>query len=839
MWLAEQISPIRRQVALKLIKAGMYDEHTVQRFESERQSLAIMDHPVIARVFDAGATEAGQPYFVMEFVCGLPITEYCDEKRLSIEQRLELFTRVCEGVQHAHQKAIIHRDLKPANLLVNDIDGVPAPHIIDFGLAKAVSASITPQATLTQLGQFMGTPDFMSPEQAGACGSDIDTRTDVYSLGAVLYVLLTGSPLFETNTLERPPLDEQLRRVREVTPPRPSARVSIDRNGSAAADARQCEPKQLARLLRGDLDLITMKALEKDRDLRYDSPAALAADIRRYLNHQPVVARPASARYQLRKYVRRHRIGVAAAAGIILMLAALTAVQASELRRISRERDRANRERDHAARIADFMTGMFKVSDPSEARGKTVTAREILDKASNEMNAALTNDPEVRADMLHVMATTYLNLSIYERAHDLAQNALNLRQKILGPDDPKTMQSMAQLGFILDREGSFDEAIKLESKAVDDERRVLGPDHPTTLQATEQLGIILLDLGRFAEGEKAARVAANTYRRLLGADDPKTLLARNYLATALWYQERYPEAETEYRHLLETDLRVLGPDHPQTLATMTNLALLQWQQHRFADAERMYRQALAGQLRVLGPEHQTTAVTLSNLAVAVQFQGRLAEAERLCREALGIRLKSLGPAHEETLETQMNLADLLRREGHIIEAEKLQRNSLAVEIRVLGPEHPDTLWAQTNLAEILIRERRYSEAETIARQSYDAQLRTLGAGHSHTVDTRRTLGEAMAHLHRYREAVKLLQTAMAGGDKSNQPENTWAMWYSLACVAVAAGRSDDALGFLHQAVDSGYSDADAWLAEDDLKALRNDPRFLQIVAQIQKRHTAA
>jgi non-specific serine/threonine protein kinase/serine/threonine-protein kinase len=307
----------------------------VARFEAERQALAMMDHPAIAKVFDAGATAEGQPYFVMEYVPGLAITEYCDQKKLKIRERLELFAQACEGVQHAHQKAIIHRDLKPANILVVEIDGKAMPRIIDFGLAKAVTPSLEGQTLFTQAGSFLGTPGYMSPEQTNP-EKDVDTRTDVYSLGVVLYVLLTGALPFEGK--QKRPLDEMLRQLREEDPPRPSTKLSAER-----AAERGAEPMQLARELRGDLDWITMKAIDRDRSRRYGSPAELAADIQRYLRNEPILARPASTAYRLRKYVRRHRIIVASAAVIAGLLIASALVQAVQLRRITRERNRANR----------------------------------------------------------------------------------------------------------------------------------------------------------------------------------------------------------------------------------------------------------------------------------------------------------------------------------------------------------------------------------------------------------------------------------------------------------------------------------------------------------------
>jgi serine/threonine protein kinase/tetratricopeptide (TPR) repeat protein len=681
VWLAEQKKPIHRTVALKLIKAGMDTKAVVARFESERQALAMMDHPSIARVYDASSTAEGRPYFVMEYVPGLPITEYCDKHRLTIKERLELFIQVCEGVQHAHQKAIIHRDLKPSNVLVMEQGDKAVPKIIDFGLAKATAQRLTDKTMFTELGVMLGTPEYMSPEQADQREQNIDTRTDVYSLGVILYQLLVGALPFDAKALRAAGFDEILRKVREDEPPKPSTRIrSMGAASAASAEKRKEEPRSFAEHLRGELDWITMKALEKDRVRRYGAVSELSADISRYLRSEPVLAGPATAAYRMRKYAVRHRIALGIAAGVLLLLTGFAVTQAVELRRITQERNRAARERDRANRITGFMTNMFKVSDPKEARGNTITAREILDKASADIDTGLTKDPELQAEWMHIIGDVYEKLGLYPRAESLQQESMEIRQ------------------------------------------RVLGPKHLDTLESVSSLAVVLADEGRYAEAEKSDRETLDIRRRVLGPEHPETLSSVNNLANALLGEGRYAEAEKLYRETLDIHRRVLGPEHSDTLGSMNNLANALFGEGRYAEAEKLYRETLDIQRRVLGPEHPDALDSMYNLAGVLMNERRYTEAEKLDRETLGIRRRVLGPEHPDTLDSMNSLALVLDDEDRYTEAEKLGRETLGIQRRVLGSENPATAISTYNLGCIAARRGRRDKALSLLREAVDHGL---------------------------------------------------------------------------------------------------------------------
>jgi serine/threonine protein kinase len=754
VWLAEQKQPVRRRVALKLIKVGMDTREVVARFESERQALALMDHPAIAKVFDAGSTPEGRPYFVMEYVAGQPITDYCDRHRLTMRQRMELFILVCEGVQHAHQKAIIHRDLKPSNILVTEVDGKPVPRIIDFGVAKATSQQLNAGTMYTRAGAMIGTPGYMSPEQADSGGEDLDTRSDVYSLGVVFYELLVGALPIEFAKLA---YDEMLRHLRETDAPKPSTRVrTLGQTSLTNAQNRGVDTVALTRQLRGDADAIALKALEKDRTRRYASPADLAADIGRYLRNEPVTAHPPSLPYRARKYVRRHTLGVGLAAAIILLLVGLAVAQTIQLRRIRQERDRADR-------ITEFMTNMFKVSDPSHSRGNDVRVREILDKASSQVLSGLDKDPLDQAQLMAVMGDVYENLGLYPQAESLLRRALASRTKLLGDKNEDTLKSMYGLASVLQLESRTAEGEKLSRQTLDLRRRTLGPEARGTVQSMSQVGLILNDEGHYPEAEEMERRALAIASRKFGASDPITVTAATNLAIDLAYEGKFAQAEEQFRSVAQMDRDSLGADDPKTLGAEINVGAILLEEDKYPQAEELMRGLLDRERRVLGPDHPTTLLTMGNLGLVLSQEKRRPEAEQLFRETLAIKQKKLGPEHRSTLVTAGNLADVLREEGKLAEAETLTRETLAIERRTLGNDHSDTQATVQGLGQLLTAQGHYAEAESLLREAYDTRLRILGRDHVQTAEAAYNLGALYALEGKKEEAMAQLTSAVDHG----------------------------------------------------------------------------
>jgi eukaryotic-like serine/threonine-protein kinase len=709
VWLAEQAEPLQRQVALKLIHAGLFDSSLLQRFQAERQSLAVMEHPAIAKVFDAGLTATGQPYLVMEYVPGEPITHYCDRKRLTIRERLELFARVCDGVQHAHQKAVIHRDLKPANILVIEVDGQPAPRIIDFGLASVIEPGAGSGAHGPEV--LAGTPGYMSPEQLA--GADLDTRTDVFSLGVVLYELLTGTLPVDCSGLRKESLAQLAARAEEmrVSPP---SRAAASGN-SETAQLRSCSLRQMTRQLAGDPDLIAGKALEADRNRRYGTPSELAADIRRYLAFRPVEAHAPSHGYVLKKYIRRHRVGAVMALVLLLVLAGAAALETMALRRIARERDRATR-------ISDFMVNSFRVADPSEARGNQVTAREILDRASTQVDPGLASDPDMQSQMMMVMGAVYENLGLYTRAEELYRKAAAIRAKRLGPENTETLRSQASLAWALYRRGQYQDSENLLRKVLAVRERRWRENNEDTITVMDYLSAVLNSEGHAREAEALARKVVAFRMRVDGENNADTLVSINHLALTLQEQGRWPEAEQLDRQQVVGWRRIEGKDSMRGLLAADNLAIILYREGRLEEAETLDRQTLEDKRRILGPDHPETVRSMNTLAAVLTDEGKLPEAQTLAEGVVAVRTRVLGAEHPLTISSMSNLAEILTRRGEYDRAQDLAEQARAAATRVLGADSPQASMATYNLACLELRRGQSGEALRLLRDAIDHKL---------------------------------------------------------------------------------------------------------------------
>jgi serine/threonine protein kinase len=763
VYMAEQEQPVRRRVALKIIKPGMDSAQIIARFEAERQALALMDHQNIARVYDAGATPTGRPYFVMELVHGVPITKYCDENHLTLRERLQLFVPICRAIQHAHQKGIIHRDIKPSNILVTLYDGNPAAKVIDFGVAKAIEQRLTERTMFTQYGSVVGTFEYMAPEQAEMSALGVDTRSDIYSLGVLLYELLTGSTPLERQRVRHAAYTEVVRMIKEDEPPRPSIRLSTSATLAAVAAARKTEPAKLARLIRGELDWIVMKCLEKDRTRRYETANGLVRDLERYLADEPVEACPPSAAYKLMKLARKYKKGVAVATAFIMVLVAGAIVSALLAVRATRAEAEERRERDAAAKalaqseaVSDFLTKdlLGQAAPEQNERARKVTVEDLLGRAAQRIDnqAKFADQPEVEATLRLIIGNTLYKLGDMRAAEPHVRRALVLRRQALGPEHPDTLMAQEDLAFLLEQ-GISDakEILPLAQSTWEARRRVLGPEHPRTLESLD------------------------TY------------------CNALTQAERYAQAAELRRQCLEGRRRVLGEKHPETLQSMANLTADLGSQGLYADAEPIMQECLRLNLETLGPRHPETLVPRSNLAMAQWYRGKFVEAEKTIREFVDIAREVTGPKSFQTLHGEHILVRILDGAGKLEQAERLGRDMLAVKRELLPTRSPHIGRTLVVLGLVLVSEGKAADAADLLGEAVNIFRDSSDRG-DWILQAQVGRGTALLALGKLNEGERLLNEAGPRllADRRIPPWQIQRIVESVAKAYERAGKATDA-----------------------------------------------
>lgn len=756
---AEQDIP-QRTVALKVIRVGYADTQMLRRFETETQALGRLQHPGIAQIYDAGTAETPygrQPYIAMELVRGRTLLAWCDEHQLNRRQRLELMAKICDAVQHAHQRGLIHRDLKPANILVAD-DG--QPKILDFGIAR-LTDSDTQATRQTSMGQIIGTLAYMSPEQVTGDPDELDTRSDVYTLGVILYEMLTGKPPYEIGKQ----IHETVQTIREKEP---VALRAIDRS------------------FRGDVETIVAKALEKDKTRRYGSAAELAADIRHYLHDEPIVARPASATYQIQKFARRHKAlvgGIAAVFAVLVLGVVASTWEAVQARRASAV----------AQAVNDFLQKdlLGQASSYNQAKpDPNITVRTVLDRAAQNIGNRFGQQPEVEAAIRETIGDAYIGLGLYPDARQQLEPALELDRHSVGPENAKTLQVLTKLGYSFGLDEKYPESEKLLLQATSLDRRVLGEDNRQTLTALDRLAWLYFSEGKYAKSETILRPVADADQRLFGPDDNDTLTALSGLALDYGEDGKYADAEKIHRQLIDIDRRRLGPDNPKTIIEMGNLAMVYNNLGKYADAESLDQDALERARRILGPNNRTTLSDLYELAATMMNEGKFSQVEPLLGQVIEANRRAVGPDAPSTIQAMNMLAGDYEEQGKFDQAEPLMQQTAVIDRRVLGPDHPHTLYDMSNLAELYTEAGKYAQAESLYPSAIDNARRVLGPGDRLTTYSECAQGVMYLHEGNYRMAEASITEALAAqrhslGDGSPL---TLTSMEDLALVYVSEGK---------------------------------------------------
>lgn len=827
VYLAERADGVFEQkVALKVVKPGMNSHEIITRFEEERQILARLQHPNIARLLDGGISELGLPYFTMEYVEGKPITEYCDEKNLTIEQRLELFKKVCEAVLYAHQNLVIHRDIKPSNIIVQD-DGTVK--LLDFGIAKVFEEDAD-QKFVTRTGMRVMTPEYASPEQVK--GQPVSTATDIYSLGLILYQLLTGCPPYEVTSTSALEME---RIICLTEPQKPSAMVtkifySVQSRKKTAPDyiseKRKITIPKLKKRISGDLDNICLMAIRKEPERRYNSIAQFITDIDNHLNELPISARKSTAGYRTRKFIQRHKVGVVVATIAVLLIALVTTFYTIQL---AEERDRAQLEAEKAKKVSEFLAGIFQVSDPEQSKGESITARELLDNGVKRIESELADQPEVLANMLGVTGIVYKSLGLYDNTQALLEKAYSINDSLFGGNSPETArslndlanlnfamgdyesaiekfneaiekrkyiygeesleaaESMNDLGMVLREEGKYDESKKLLTNSLSVRKKIMSSESPEVAQSINNFGLLKEDMGEFEEAKKLLDEALQIKEKIHGKIHPSVTETMGNLAFLLQQMGEYEEASKLFNKTIEIDKRLFGDLHPVISTDLYNLASNTALMGDLNAAEKLYTEVLELDKKLLGEEHPYIALDINNLAGIYSDKGDYKKAEKLYKQSLNLNKKIYGDEHPEVATSLSNLGVMYNRWGKYSLAEPLLKLALDMRIKLLGENHPNVVTSLNIYAALLTSQKKYKEAVEQYRKSLSLRIEMLGEDHPQTANALLGLGNALIEVGKYIEAEEKLNRGL-DAYKRKLPANHWNISYAESLLGKCYSR---------------------------------------------------